>query len=508
MNWLHTWAGVVLGVLLFAVFWTGTLCVFDREIDRWMMPATRLSFSGEPISIDKLRDALAALPAKISAWGVVQPTERDPTAWIGYPDGAGGLVLKYFDPVTYQPLPEPGTRAATRFLYPLHYSLNIGLWDIGLWLVGLAGMAMLALCTSGVIIHRKIFVDFFTLRQSRQPHRLILDVHTVAGTVGFVFYVGMAFSGLTIFVATYFPFGWQAVFKGDRQAYLSETYDSHSRPPSGTPGTLASVDAMIAQAMREWGGATPAIIRTWHPRDANAVVEVRPPYQENVSMRTDAIYFDGATGAVLHRGTMRPATAVQQFVTGIHFVQFRHWTLRWIYFALGLLGCALIASGLLFWLESRRKAHAAAGLRGVPLVEGLTVGGVTGIVAASLAYFVANRLLPRGATLFGIEREGLEMSAFYLVWAASFAHAWLRPRRAWAEQCMTIAVLAAPAVALNAITTGDHPARAIVQGKWSIAGMDLMLLLGALLAALAALKLTARLPELARKRLSPGGPSP
>ncbi len=42
MNWLHTWAGVVLGGLLFAIFWMGTLSVFDREIDRWMAPMTRL----------------------------------------------------------------------------------------------------------------------------------------------------------------------------------------------------------------------------------------------------------------------------------------------------------------------------------------------------------------------------------------------------------------------------------------------------------------------------------
>ena len=43
MDWLHTSAGVVLGGLLFAIFWMGTLSVFDREIDRWMAPMTRLA---------------------------------------------------------------------------------------------------------------------------------------------------------------------------------------------------------------------------------------------------------------------------------------------------------------------------------------------------------------------------------------------------------------------------------------------------------------------------------
>lgn len=38
MSWLHTWAGLVLGWLLFAVFVTGTLAFFRNEITTWMQP--------------------------------------------------------------------------------------------------------------------------------------------------------------------------------------------------------------------------------------------------------------------------------------------------------------------------------------------------------------------------------------------------------------------------------------------------------------------------------------
>ena len=47
LNRLHTWTGLVVGGLLFAIVWTGTLCVFDREIDRWMNPSTRLAYAGD-----------------------------------------------------------------------------------------------------------------------------------------------------------------------------------------------------------------------------------------------------------------------------------------------------------------------------------------------------------------------------------------------------------------------------------------------------------------------------
>lgn len=492
MGWLHTWAGVVLGMLLFAVFWTGTLIVFDREIDRWMIPSSRLPFTGAPASIDALRGELAKVPPQVPSWIVLPPTAREPSLRAGYFLGPGNLVRMYYDPATLQPLPKPESQAGSLFLFQLHDSLHIKLWGIGNWLVGLAGMAMLALCTSGVVIHRRIFTDFFTLRLSRRPQRLILDLHSTAGTIGLLFYVVMAFSGLTIFAATYFPSAWQAAFKGDRQTFFSETYDAFMRPRLGKPAPLAAVDPMVAQATREWHGVPPMMVRVWWPGDANAFVEMRPSVEDGVTMRTDPIYFDGVTGAVLHRSTMRPMTAVQQFVTGIHFVQFRHWTLRWLYFLLGLLGCTLIVTGLLFWIEQRRKSHAAAGLPGVRLVEGLAVGGTTGLVTATLTYFVANRLLPSGVVLLGMERPALEALAFWLAWAGSFLHAGLRPAGAWIEQCGVIAGLAVAAVVLNAITTGDHLLRTVVEGSRAVAGVDLVLLLGAAAAAHAARRLRTR----------------
>ena len=38
MAWLHTWGGLLFGWPLFAIFLTGSLAVFDHEIDHWMQP--------------------------------------------------------------------------------------------------------------------------------------------------------------------------------------------------------------------------------------------------------------------------------------------------------------------------------------------------------------------------------------------------------------------------------------------------------------------------------------
>jgi hypothetical protein len=82
---------------------------------------------------------------------------------------------------------------------------------------------------------------------------------------------------------------------------------------------------------------------------------------------------------------------------------------------------------------------------------------------------------------------------FYAVWIASLVHAWMRSgRMAWREQCWIVSALAVLAVLLNAVTTNDNLLRSLGHRHlWPVAGMDLVLLAGAAVAALAALKLGA-----------------
>lgn len=501
MNWLHTWAGVVLGGLLFAIFWMGTLSVFDREIDLWMKPTTRVE-AVRPIEVDAVARELGPLAGEAAQWFMRFPTEREPAVRVGYRGASGPFVQRNIDPATLKLLPEEGTLAGTRFIFPFHYSLNIRIWSLGYWLVGLAAMAMLVLCVSGVVIHRKIFSEFFTFRSGKKPRRLVLDLHNVSGVIGLPFHFIISLSGLIIFFTIYFPTTTELAYGGDRRSFNQETFGNFSRPKANAPAaTSVPLDSLVAEASRLWEGGKPSFVRVWYPGDANSHVEIRRAYDEAVTMNLDLVHFDAATGTILHRFTAAPVANAQRFISGLHFIQFRHWTLRWVYFGLGLLGCVLIATGYLFWLESRRTKHEKLGLRGVRVVEGLTVGSVTGIVIATLSFFVVNRLLPIDAKFFGEERAALEVWAFYLVWLATFAHAWLRPRTAWRDQSGTIAVLAAASVVLNWITTGHHLGTSLATPHLrAIAGMDLLLLFAALIASIAALRLAGKAKSVSFKR--------
>ena len=481
MTLLHSWAGLLLGSVLFAIFWMGSLSVFDREIDRWMKPDTRV----EAIH-DYDLNALAAsfvdiLPQETTYWRIFLPTPREPVARMNYRGRQGQVGVREILPASGTLLPDQGTKAATGFIFPFHFSLHLRWKSLGYWLVGLAGMMMLLLLVSGVVIHRRLLIELFTFRPRKSLQRSSLDLHNLSGVLGLPFHALMTLSGLVIFAAIYFPDAHVGADAPDQASrYFLESTGSYSRKPLGQPGSLGDLKRMREQARHVWQGDEPYMLRVWYPGDANSYVEMRRSHAGQMRMNLDQLYFDGQSGEILKQFEAAPIKRFQRLLTGLHFIQFDHWPLRFLYFIAGLLGCLMIGSGFVIWLQARKRRQATASWR---LVEALSVASMPGIVLATVAFLGVNRVLPLGIELLGQSRAGLEMFAFYAVWLASFAHAYVRGPRAWSEQLLAVACGALLAVGLNALSTGDHVLQSWGQGQFAVAGVDLGL---GVLAALAA----------------------
>ena len=59
-------------------------------------------------------------------------------------------------------LNDDALKIGSDWFYPMHFSLNLNWMMLGYWIVGLAALVMLAGLVSGIIIHRKIFREFFS----------------------------------------------------------------------------------------------------------------------------------------------------------------------------------------------------------------------------------------------------------------------------------------------------------------------------------------------------------
>ncbi|MBP6899256.1 MAG: PepSY domain-containing protein [Burkholderiaceae bacterium] len=539
MAWLHTWMGLVLGYVLMACFFFGSLSVFDREIDRWAIPQTR--FEPQPMpSFDQmllpmlqrlepdpveyaanmptLHDAAKGpmtprpqLPAE-EYWAYT--THRDPVLRMGASFGVplakdpsahnhihGELTL---DPRSGARVPNDALKIGSDWFYPMHYSLNWAWKDIGLWIVGLAGFTMLVALVTGVVMHRRIFREFFTFRPNKHLQRSALDLHNLSGVVALPFHFFFAFTGLLIFASFYyFPVS-HTLLKPlhDRHEAIEAQATGLPHRPLGVAAPLASVDAMVAEAKRRWAARDMAgevgFLQVHHVGDANGHVSIFRAGSDRVALVGEGIHFKASTGEVLREDPPRSVVSeVNEFLTGLHLQHFEHWLLRWLYVLGGLLGCVCIATGFVFFVEKRKAQHVRDHSQGSRVVDALAVTAVSGMVIATVGMLLLNRLLP--ADLAG--KGQWEKLAFWGAWLLALLHAWLRSspvaqarlNPAWREQCWAIAALAVAAVLLNALSTGDHLLKTVfTQPYWPVAGVDLALLASAGLAGWAAGRLALR----------------
>ncbi|WP_353252712.1 PepSY-associated TM helix domain-containing protein [Salinisphaera sp. PC39] len=487
LNLMHTWAGILLGALLFLIFFMGSLSVFDEEIDRWMMPDTRGEARADVGYDTVLANLLPAVEVRDEPVFLYPPSQRQPVYRANFHGPGDTHLRRFLDPATGELLPDQGTLGASEFFYPMHFGLHLdhfGFTQIGYWLVGIAGMAMLALLVSGVIIHRRIFRDFFTFRLERSRGRALLDLHNVAGVMLLPFLLVITFSGIVIFSHVYMPAGILAVYP-DPDTFFHDAFPHPDREAAGESAQTASLDTMADRASREWGGGELMALGLFHPGDANGYVAMYKDTGDQVSYRYEQLTFDAASGELMHHQRLGPAMSTYQFIMGLHLAKFDDWPLMWLYFLMGLGGCLVIATGFLVWLDKRVRDAGRAGYRAA---QATASAATVGLLLATAAMLAANRLLP--ADMAG--RAAAEVWVFFGAWGASLLFGLWRPGLTnLRRQLQALALLSLSLPLLNAATTGDHLAATLWRGDWVVAGVDLCCLAATAMAWLGARRLPA-----------------
>ncbi len=484
MAWLHTWAGLLLGWVLYFMFLTGSAGYFDTEIDYWMRPEIpqRAGFPPAATSIAFALQRIEEQAPNAQRFIVYPPNRRDVPElslyWSTLPDSSGRVSSKneVLDRTTGAPIAARATGGGEA-LYQMHYVLRYLPSAAAYWIVGAATMFMLVAILSGVITHKKIFSDFFTFRP-RKGQRSWLDAHNALGVMALPFHLMITYSGLVFFCFTYMPLvvaGSYGTGGANRQQFFDEVFarPGNTLPRANVAAPFASLEAMAGEAERRWGEGEIRSIDVRNPGDANARVSFTRAHVTPTS-NGDHLDFDGGTGVLLPGSPIDRSgpTLVNDTMLSLHEGLFSGPALRWLYFLAGIAGTAMIGTGLVHWTAKRRKQSDRPHV-GSRLVEHLNVGTIAGLPIAVAAYFLANRLLPLG--LAG--RAAWEINALFLAWAAMLAYPLLRPlRRAWIEQCAVAAVLFAAIPVVNALTTERHLGVSLPAGDWVFAGFDLTML--------------------------------
>ena len=131
MSDLHTWVGLLLGWVLYAMFLTGTVSYFKDELSQWARPElARLAETPDAAVVaQRIATELATAAAGTSQWSIRVPDGRNTSVyafWRTPPGGEGrrGFSEGNFDPATGQKVTSRGTLGGEfffRFHFQFHY---------------------------------------------------------------------------------------------------------------------------------------------------------------------------------------------------------------------------------------------------------------------------------------------------------------------------------------------------------------------------------------------------
>jgi uncharacterized iron-regulated membrane protein len=254
IGWLHSWSGLIIGWLLFAIFFTGTYSYFRNEITYWMQPELHGSAPAGNEAV-LAADYLDRVAPESSSWSITLPTERSRVTQVAFreqpaaqnterqrrerqpgeessrPAGerrertaapesreqpeAGNtqqtdappmripMAVHYLDSQTGERIIPRETSGGT-FLYRFHVELY-GMDRItGRKIIGAATMVMLIAIISGIIIHKRIFADFFTFRRKKGT-RTWIDAHIFTAVLALPYHIMITYSGLVLLMMILLP---------------------------------------------------------------------------------------------------------------------------------------------------------------------------------------------------------------------------------------------------------------------------------------------------------------
>jgi uncharacterized iron-regulated membrane protein len=362
----HRWLGLVVGLAFILLGLTGSLLVFHREIDHFLLNRDwwRVERAAPSLTLAELALRLREQRPSAKGVGVDRPafSGSAPSGYYEVPGASGEtrFMIAALDPATgrirgeyaWGVLP-PGRRNFMSVVYRLHYELLAG--ATGLTLVGVLGLATLLLLAIGLYLwwpRPRRWRQSLRLKPGAPPVRRQFDLHGIFGALGGLGLGIIALSGA--YMALPGPF---------RAAIGAVT---HLTPFPQTPhitALTAAPPARVEAAIR------PSLEHARY--DSFALGDAGQPhrltFREPGDPRTDygstIIFADPADGHVLaHHSPARVSTAdlVLRFQFPLHNGQALGQAGRILVAVLGILPIGLFVTGLrLWWLRRSARSRAS-----------------------------------------------------------------------------------------------------------------------------------------------------
>ena len=467
-NSLHTWTGIISGMLLFIGFYAGALTMFEQPLDRWASAPEKQLPTIAPTQRDELIHKLVGThPEALDGFTLYLEQQENISApitwmeqdhgvellsgsrWHASLDASGELIAEQITPSRLGEL-----------IDQLHRTGGVpgvmGDDFFGVYLLGIAALLYFLALVSGLIILLPTLVrTLFALRAEKSSKVFWRDAHNLVGITSLPFHLVIA---LTVVV-----FAFHDQFYGTLKDTVYGEQEMFNWPDSGQR-QVRQVSQMLSvdQLLERIESAVPGYeVRelTWmrlNTSEPMVRAELINPEQVVRGPLGGYLGLNPFSGRILMDDVL-PETAngwgvaVQSFFA-LHFGSYGGNPVRWLYFLLGLSGAFLFYSGNILWLEARRKRQrrnspAIQQSRQVRYMAAATIGVCLGSVLATTLVLLCARVISSVAD----DVNGSYVSLYYLLFCAALIWSFWRGAAQAAPELLSacaLAMLAIPASSL------------------------------------------------------------
>ncbi|WP_038172236.1 PepSY-associated TM helix domain-containing protein [Verrucomicrobium sp. BvORR106] len=356
---LHSWMGLIAALGLIVIGLTGSILVFNEEIDRNISPA-EVIVSPTPagrLSYDTLLSGVRkAVPGYVvTGWSVADsPTKAD--QFYVVKEGTSEWRFVRVDPYTgeVRGTPTESSKTLTGWLLELHYTLFAD--HAGLIIAGLFATLLFFLGITGVWLYRGFWKTLFLLRWGRSARIFFSDTHKMVGITSVVFNLILGFTGAW----------WN--FSHILHHMMEEEHVEEDPPIHRTfeaPGT--SITALMAKAEAKATGYVPGYISLPTTEKDDLVsygkLESYGPFRSNYGC---VATFDAKSGELKDFTDVSQSGAWDQVLdsfTPLHYGTFGGLPVKILWSLGGLAPGILSITGFLMWYKrkfpKRRKQTAS-----------------------------------------------------------------------------------------------------------------------------------------------------
>lgn len=462
----HAWIGIISGILLFIVTFSGIPALFDHEIEYWQYPAyseqQNTTQVQAPFNLERALQASKDHNFNYDNY-FIQPADKiNNHVILAHFSEGEEPDLRYLNADSYQEFPASPSEL-NHLLGHLHTDLHLPRpW--GRYLVGLSGMAMLLAIIAGIFIHVKWRKEFVMLRPKRSWRLLLTDQHKLLGLWSLPFTLILAFTGTILgLLGLISPILALAAFNGDVEkatiAVLgpkSEVTGEYSAvyPLNELLGRLeidlpdTSVEFIQVSGLRiirslekiddhtdekffttEGTENTEEDIKEQEIKqeshkelvtDIGGIIKFSGYHKDKLS-NLESVTYNLSTGEKIHQGSFigkGPFQRIFAAVTPLHYVLFGNTWLKVFYALSALAACGLILTGNMLWLHKRGHGMQH-------WLSKSTLGICGGLVVATSVTFAASQVMyafkfPLGSGLHHISEEWLFWGSWLVMIVAPF----------------------------------------------------------------------------------------